>query len=268
MIMPRRCRLRRLILLAIRHQPVMIRGVTRGIGGLALLLAVALAGCGGGEAAAVKASEPCGSGAGARPADLSALRASVAYQGDVGSLPQHVVDVLPGHRGDVSDSAVVGVVSSVTRRNAVGEEPPATEAGGGPPVLEFDDPDAVGGRNLAVTINVDETLAGPHLAAVTVPWWLPGTSQHGLDANAVCRALLHTGRVVVFSHATPEHAAGWYGFDRVMIGTPYTFATLDANERLHFPLLGHGRIGDPSETEYLGRVTTLPALREVATAAR
>src|SRR4051812_15317712 len=168
--------------------------------------------------------------------------------------------VIPGQRGDVSDSVVVGKISSVTHGfgYVLKDPPPSGEVAGR---VDYDDP-AAQWRNLHVTIDASETLAGPQMTTITIPWAVLGNSQSGEDAEAAARALKGLGRVVVFTNSVPPNLVSWDGLRRIANDRPYNVGTVDDHDVLHFPFINSTE--GPSETAFLGDVTTLARLRAAA----
>src|SRR5438045_4154462 len=178
---------------------VVNRAVMAGVIGLAL----AISGCGGGH-------DP--------KSDFAALLKGVETAHASGSVYRpagyKITDILPGRPGDESDSVVVGTVSSVTHGYGYALKNPPPEGGEVAARVDYHDA-AAHWRNLDVTINVSETVAGRQMTTITIPWAVLGNEQSGDDADAVARALKGLGRIVVFTHSVPANLASWDGLRRI-----------------------------------------------------
>jgi hypothetical protein len=206
----------------------------------------------------------CG-GTGETKADFAALLKSVEGSQASASVyrpPDYTItDLLPGRRGDGSDSLVVGTVSSVTHGYGYALKDPPPEGGEIAVRVNYDDR-AAQWRNLEVTIDVSETIAGPQMTSVTIPWAVLGNDHSGDDAEAAARALRRLGRVVVFTQKVPAHLASWDGLPRVAGDRSYNLGTIDEHDGLHFPFINVAE--GPSEADWLGDTKTLDRLRAAA----
>lgn len=259
----------------------------------AFLLAALLIGCGteAGEETAVAgdpsaettapADEPVAAEAGTdcEPSSLTNWVASrekraARYEGGSGAAsslagPSRLADVLPNVKWEVpgegtkplNTRVVVGEVVDVRHGVGVHRRPPADDptdqVRGDQEVISFDD-DRAYLQTLAVTITVDETIAGPEAERIIVEWHLLGGDRQmsppvaAEDPELVACALRQAGRSLWLVSEAFLH------YDTSTIGTA-SFALLDAQEHLDFPLM-HGE----AERAWIGDLTTLSAVREEA----
>jgi len=203
-------------------------------------------------------------------ADLAALRASVRTASALGpGAPARLIDILPNVTKDVdgstsTDSVVVGTISSVVGEAGYEERYiPNTPRLGHPGarVTGFDDPQA-DWRTLRLTIDVEETLAGPRAERLEVSWSLGGNNHDGDDADAIGRALKALGRVVVLSTAQSSDPA-YLGIKRNVPGRESCLLQVAADGTLTAPLAGgsHYETPIPDPAAFLEGAETLDKLR-------
>jgi hypothetical protein len=152
-----------------------------------------------------------------------------------------LTDVLPnvtytydGHEQRVTDSVVVGRVTRTEPARGYLGQPLVEGEDGRSRIVAFDDPRAQW-RDLSVTVDVSETLAGDPVNELVLDWPIMGSSQRGEDADAVGQALKDLGTLVVLSKASPDGPE--FVTERTTLELGYGIGVVAADNALNFPLI-------------------------------
>ena len=205
-------------------------------------------------------------------ADRAELLASVtggaaAFSRDYARVADMLPNVKDSTGGAACDSVVVGTISSVVDEAGYVELnlPNAPTTGrAGARVTLFDDPLAHW-RTMKVTIDVEETLAGPKGSTLEFSWGVLGNSRTGQDKAAVGRALKALGRIVLITKAHPT-GPEYLGIDRVLPDKVVDVMQVSADGSLSLPFAAGdgGEGGFVDGVAFLAGLDTLDELRTEA----
>lgn len=155
-----------------------------------------------------------------------------------------------------TDSVVVGRVTRVERGPGYADSGQAPQRGApGFDRVSHGSP-RVAWRDVLITVDVDEVLAGERNNTITVSLGVGGTVERGVKAEDLGRDLRDLGRVVIFSKAQPP-GEEYLGRERLLPDRELGVATIDAEGKLSFPFAEGAWARD-----FVSDVSTLGALRE------
>lgn len=183
--------------------------------------------------------------------------------------PARLTDMLPNVRHawrdspsqpgqPVSDSVVRGRIVDVEAHAGFIESGMASTAGRpGASFTEYDDP-AAHWRAVRVTVQVGETLAGPHTSDLEIYLSMIGHAEHEDEVQAMEQTLQDLGQIVVVTRRNPS-GPEYLGLDRALVDRTFGLLTVDGSGRLDLPFADQEE-GSSTQT-FLEGVDTLEELR-------